>query len=172
MFKNNNKDARTMSLIWCLYCWIWEYFTLFSIVSIVDFEQIVVCWEKSIPPHATRFMMENYQILAGALDIKYYDCQQSAWFKFIFKSFSNFLKSQNKTIPVTSLWESLPSLMLKTAPPHPPDRERKRKLKYIRHSENFLFSVSLLYVQFTCCVQGMVTIISKKILNKLMNCLT
>ena len=121
MFKNNNKDARTMPLTWCLYCWIWKYFTFFSIVSIVDFEQVIVSWEKSIPPHATLFMMENYQILAGALDIIYYGYQQSAWFKFIFKTFSNFLKSQKKAIPVTSLWESLPSLMPKTVPPpHPP----------------------------------------------------
>ena len=47
-------------------------------VSIVEFEQEIVCWEKSIPPHATRFMMENYQILAGALDIAYHGYQQSA----------------------------------------------------------------------------------------------
>ena len=48
-------------------------------------------------------MMENYQILAGALDIIYHGYQQSAWFKYIFKTFSNFLKSQKKAIPVTSL---------------------------------------------------------------------
>ena len=50
----------------------------FLLLFLVDFEQEIVCWEKSIPPHATRFMMENYQILAGALDIIYHGYQQSA----------------------------------------------------------------------------------------------
>ena len=33
--KNNNRDTRTMSVtsFWCVYCYLWTYFTSFSIVS-------------------------------------------------------------------------------------------------------------------------------------------
>ena len=45
----NNKDAKTMSLtsFWCLYCWLWTYFTPCSIVSIVTFEQVNAGWVVS-----------------------------------------------------------------------------------------------------------------------------
>ena len=45
MFKVNNKDARTTPLVsfWYLYC----YFTPFSIVSIVNFEQINAGWDHT-----------------------------------------------------------------------------------------------------------------------------
>ena len=41
MFKVNKKDTRTT----CLYCWLWTYFTLFSGISILNFEQVNVCWD-------------------------------------------------------------------------------------------------------------------------------
>ena len=44
MFKVNNKNTRTS--FWCFYCWLWTYFTPFSSVSIVDFEQANVNWVK------------------------------------------------------------------------------------------------------------------------------
>ena len=31
---------------WCLYCQLWKYFTPFSSVFIVEFEQVNVCWEE------------------------------------------------------------------------------------------------------------------------------
>ena len=49
MFKANNKDIVTTSLLrtsfWCLYYQLWTYFTTFSNVSIVDFEQVNASWE-------------------------------------------------------------------------------------------------------------------------------
>ena len=49
MFKVNNKDIRTTLLasFWCLYCYLWTYFTPCSSVSFVDFEQINADWECS-----------------------------------------------------------------------------------------------------------------------------
>ena len=46
MFKVNNKDTRTTSVtsFWCLYCQFWTYFTPFFSVSIVDVQQVIVCW--------------------------------------------------------------------------------------------------------------------------------
>ena len=44
MFKLNNKGTRTTSC--CLYCILWTYFTPCSSVSIVNFEQVNVCWES------------------------------------------------------------------------------------------------------------------------------
>ena len=45
MFKVNNKDSRTTSMIscWCLY-YNWTYFTTFSNISVVNFEKGNVCW--------------------------------------------------------------------------------------------------------------------------------
>ena len=42
----NHKDIKTTSMtsFWCLYCWLLTYFTPFSSVSIVDFEQVNVSW--------------------------------------------------------------------------------------------------------------------------------
>ena len=42
MFKVNNKDTRTTPIVsfWYLYCQLWTYFTPFSGVSIVNFEQV------------------------------------------------------------------------------------------------------------------------------------
>ena len=47
LFKVNYRDTRTASLtsFWCLYCKLWTYFTPFSSVSNVDFEQANVCWD-------------------------------------------------------------------------------------------------------------------------------
>ena len=52
MFKVNNKDTRTTSML--LYCYLWTYFTPFSSFSIVEFEQVNVSravrtllWKKS-----------------------------------------------------------------------------------------------------------------------------
>ena len=40
-----NKDIRTESMtsFWCLYCWLWTYFSSCSSVSIVVFEHVFVC---------------------------------------------------------------------------------------------------------------------------------
>ena len=48
-FKVNNKDTRTTLLtsFWCLYCWLWMYFTPCSSVSIIKFE-IWTCISLSI----------------------------------------------------------------------------------------------------------------------------
>ena len=45
-FKVNNKDTRTTSLVsfWCLYCYLWTYFTPCSSASIVNFEQVNASW--------------------------------------------------------------------------------------------------------------------------------
>ena len=47
MFKVNNKVTRTTSLtsFWCLYCWLWTYFTLRSSVFIANLEQVNADWE-------------------------------------------------------------------------------------------------------------------------------
>ena len=40
-FEDNNKETRTsLTSFWCLYYWLWNYFTDCSGVSIVDFEQV------------------------------------------------------------------------------------------------------------------------------------
>ena len=47
MFKANYKDTRTKSMtsFWCRYCQLLTYLTPFSSFSIVEFEQVNVCWE-------------------------------------------------------------------------------------------------------------------------------
>ena len=49
MFKVNNKDTRTtlVTSCCCLYCWLWTFFTPYSSVSIVNFEQENAVWEGS-----------------------------------------------------------------------------------------------------------------------------
>ena len=46
MSKVNNRDTRTMSMasLWCLFFWLWTYFTPCSSVSIVKFEQVNANW--------------------------------------------------------------------------------------------------------------------------------
>ena len=46
MFKVYNKNTRTTSLtsFWCFYYELWTYFTPFSSVPIVNFEQVNVSW--------------------------------------------------------------------------------------------------------------------------------
>ena len=46
MSQVNNKDTRTtpMKSFWCLYCYLWRYFTPCSSVSIVDFEHVNDGW--------------------------------------------------------------------------------------------------------------------------------
>ena len=46
MFKGNNKDTRTTSMVlfWCLYCQLSTYFTPFSSVSIVTFQHVIAGW--------------------------------------------------------------------------------------------------------------------------------
>ena len=51
MFKINNKDTRTMPItsFWCLLLILyWTYFTHYSTVSFVDFEQVNICWRRNI----------------------------------------------------------------------------------------------------------------------------
>ena len=47
MFKANNKDTTTRpsALFWCLYCYLWTYFTPCSSVSIVNFERVIAGWD-------------------------------------------------------------------------------------------------------------------------------
>ena len=47
MFKINTKDTRTtpMASFWCLYCWLWTYFTPCSRVSIPNFAHVTAGWE-------------------------------------------------------------------------------------------------------------------------------
>ena len=59
LFKVINRDTRIISVtsLWCLYCWLWTYFTHSSVVSIVDtdkpvsvgllstLEQLMTCWK-------------------------------------------------------------------------------------------------------------------------------
>ena len=75
MFKVNNKNTRTMSLMpfGCFYCWLWTCFTLFSSASIVDFEQVNVSW-----------IFFN----KGNLEVKYMINFQN----FIMKGYASFLK--------------------------------------------------------------------------------
>ena len=36
-----------MESFWCLYCWLWTYFTPCSVVSLVNFEQVNAGWDDS-----------------------------------------------------------------------------------------------------------------------------
>ena len=38
----------SMTLLWCLYCKLWIYVTVFSGVPIADFEQLIVFWVAEI----------------------------------------------------------------------------------------------------------------------------
>ena len=38
----------SMRSFWCLYCWLWTYFTHFSSLSLVNFEEVNFCWNISI----------------------------------------------------------------------------------------------------------------------------
>ena len=71
MFKINNGDSRTMcevcskltiktlkrrqwrSAFWCLYYQLWTYFTRFSLIYIIDFEQVNdrLAWKSLINPY-------------------------------------------------------------------------------------------------------------------------
>ena len=48
MFKVNIKDTRTKTMVsfWCLYCYLWTYFTPCSCISIVNFKQVNVSWDS------------------------------------------------------------------------------------------------------------------------------
>ena len=59
---NNSKSTKECEICsklsikrpeWCqwrrsggIFCWLWTYCTHFSSASIVDFEKVIVCWEK------------------------------------------------------------------------------------------------------------------------------
>ena len=47
MIKVTNKNTRTTSKtsLWCFYCYLWTYFTAFSSITIVDFEEVNVSWD-------------------------------------------------------------------------------------------------------------------------------
>ena len=66
MPKINNLNSRTPSIrsLWCFYCYLWIYFTPFSIVYIVDFENVDVSLVKTIQ------MKKRYcQTTLGATDV-------------------------------------------------------------------------------------------------------
>ena len=60
MSKVTNKNTRTISVtsFWCLYCYLWTYFTPSLIVSIVDFEQVNVFYKTATQ---TRWQNWRYQ---------------------------------------------------------------------------------------------------------------
>ena len=49
MFKVNNEYTKTTSLtsFWYFYCYLWTYLKPFPSVSIVDFEQVHICWAEA-----------------------------------------------------------------------------------------------------------------------------
>ena len=76
MFKFHNISNRTMceicselktterrSSFWCLYCYLWTYFTPFSSVSIVNFEEVNAGWDHLKffwRPTSTNFYILKY----------------------------------------------------------------------------------------------------------------
>ena len=50
MFKVNNKNTRTTDVIdeVVFLIFLWRYFTSFSSVSMAEFGQVHVCWEKAV----------------------------------------------------------------------------------------------------------------------------
>ena len=62
MFMCNKKDTRTTPIasFWCLYCYLWTYFTPWSTVSIVNFEQVNASWINSL--NATRQIYKSNSI--------------------------------------------------------------------------------------------------------------
>ena len=67
----NNKDTKTTSLtsFWFLYCFLWTYFIAFSTVPIVDFEQVIICWEwqfESLYIYVDQFLAQHgYNIVTN-----------------------------------------------------------------------------------------------------------
>ena len=59
LFKVNNKDTRTTSLFWCLYCLLWKDFSHCSGVSIVDFEQVSDGWVRTFSLPRTNSSIES-----------------------------------------------------------------------------------------------------------------
>ena len=72
MFKVNNKDTRTTSStsFWCLYCYLWTYFTTCSSVSIVNFEQVNAGWKFCI-------IMDSYLVQELDLIASPFECEKS-----------------------------------------------------------------------------------------------
>ena len=50
MFKLKSKDTRKtpLSLFWCLYFWVWTYFTPCSSISIFNFEHVITGWDTHL----------------------------------------------------------------------------------------------------------------------------
>ena len=66
IFKVNSKNTRTMSMrsFWCLYCYLWTYFTLYSSVSIVNFHQVWSYLQKKILNEKLYFLWSAMSICA------------------------------------------------------------------------------------------------------------
>ena len=58
LLKVNNRNTTTtceicskltikMTSLWCLYCWLWTYFALFTGASIVNFVHVLAVWGRS-----------------------------------------------------------------------------------------------------------------------------
>ena len=67
LFKVNNRNTRkgyeictSFSSSWCFYSLLWIYFTPFSGVSIVDFEQVNVNWVDTLRPIFPSSMYPSY----------------------------------------------------------------------------------------------------------------
>ena len=50
-FRTNN-----IGVVWCLYCWLWTYFTPCSSFSIINFEQVNAGWETSLATQTAHYI--------------------------------------------------------------------------------------------------------------------
>ena len=55
-----SKLSTSSTSVWCPFCWLWTYFTPFSSVSIADYEQVNVCWEKLVMSARITFSTEKH----------------------------------------------------------------------------------------------------------------
>ena len=63
IFKVNNKDTRTtpLALLWCLYCLLWTYFSLYSCVFMVIFERVIAGWDNCAMFHHFRISVTDFR---------------------------------------------------------------------------------------------------------------
>ena len=68
MFRVSNKDRRTLlASLWCLYCWLWIYFTLFSNASIANFEEVNTEWVPTNPLTTCDCLLHDLQFAKSEL---------------------------------------------------------------------------------------------------------
>ena len=112
IFKVNNKDTRTTSLssFWCLYCYLWTYFSPSSSVSIVDFDQVNVF---QVHPSNTDFHQSCEKILKWLIILKMVIHEQDTMFlhsdfsvKKIWLEFFWFVKIPGKAQNCGEIWKN------------------------------------------------------------------